>query len=615
MPLDTAALWELASLREQGVLTEEEFQTEKSKILHQRWVRAEDAESSTDAKHRQDYRVPSTNKPLRTSWQEPPENRSAAALLLEESHWNAEELVRMKSNEQPWQSQSSSIHRNHERDAREQYQPRGGRQHQRWHQHETREKAEQYHNLDRRLRDQERRKQEQERLQQDEERLRMEVQLRQHKKEEIYQKQEQERRELAQKLRRDEVLKRREQANAAKWQKPPPMVAVPTSPDEMNAQVGTSSGSPPLTSARLPRSATPVAPRSRSFDRGTARASSQHSPPQRSSTPTPRSASPTPRSPSTSVAPGPYRLADSCNQTLRKAEGQLRFDAHNASRHVRRQLMRVAQLIPIAQEAADQADMASDVAHCALSFNKKLHAKTPRAHENLQRESVRHSLRELDATGSKSAKMMHQITQNLKITEAQLLRSLDDLEALAPIESQATAPYTACGFGPPEERFTVKHAILTPGTLASPMTSHMYNGDILESMANPAAEKRDIRHAMSDAITVANGRVAEAQELCKHALQQIRTVRSSLINNRNAAQVAQNSMATNRMVFSRQHVQKSPPHQRAERVFAHSVVTHSQQSVRPTSPRPVTGAGPRWPAQPSHRSSSPSRAAMVGRMH
>ena len=38
MPLDTAALWELASLREQGILSQDEFDREKAKILSQKWV-------------------------------------------------------------------------------------------------------------------------------------------------------------------------------------------------------------------------------------------------------------------------------------------------------------------------------------------------------------------------------------------------------------------------------------------------------------------------------------------------------------------------------------------------------------------------------------------------
>ena len=40
MPLDTAALWELGWLREQGVLTEEEFAEQKCRVLQQNWVLA-----------------------------------------------------------------------------------------------------------------------------------------------------------------------------------------------------------------------------------------------------------------------------------------------------------------------------------------------------------------------------------------------------------------------------------------------------------------------------------------------------------------------------------------------------------------------------------------------
>ena len=47
MPLDTAQLWELASLREQGVLTEAEFQAEKSKVLSQVWIRTDGSAQQT----------------------------------------------------------------------------------------------------------------------------------------------------------------------------------------------------------------------------------------------------------------------------------------------------------------------------------------------------------------------------------------------------------------------------------------------------------------------------------------------------------------------------------------------------------------------------------------
>ena len=518
MPLDTAALWELASLREQGVLTEEEFQAEKAKILHQQSVRGEGAGSATDAEHRQGNQVWSSNKAgaVRTSWQEPPENRSAAALLLEESHR---------------QGQSNPSHRDHAVYNREQYEPRAPRHHDQWHQGETQGKAAKYHTLDRNLREQERRKQEQERSRQEEERLRLEVQLRQHKREEIYKKQEEQRRELAreemflkqeehrrklaEKLSREEDLKRREKAATLARQKAPPMVTVPISPDEMGVPGGKSSGTAPPSTGRLARSSAQAPPRSRSFDRASNRAASPggefYSPPRRSATPTPRSASPTRRSvaekPTEAIpisnAPGHhtgFRIPG--NQTQRKAEGQLRFDAQLASRHVHRQLMRVEQLIPIAQEAAVQAGYASDVAFCAKSVNaKSLRANSTRANENLQRTSVRRTLEGLDETGKKCAKMMQQRTAELKETEVNLQLSLAWLKELQRSPSSGERkPATS----------------LTTGTLASPNKSHIYkgnpasiprsplvhraagadgggseswpDGDVLKSMADEAAE-------------------------------------------------------------------------------------------------------------------------------
>jgi hypothetical protein len=62
MPLDTAALWELASLRDQGILTQEEFLEEKAKVLKQQWIRADEF-ATVMALANEDRGVNSTSSP------------------------------------------------------------------------------------------------------------------------------------------------------------------------------------------------------------------------------------------------------------------------------------------------------------------------------------------------------------------------------------------------------------------------------------------------------------------------------------------------------------------------------------------------------------------------
>ena len=345
-------------------------------------------------------------------------------------------------------------------------------------------------------------------------------------------------------------------------------MAVPISPDS-------SPGSPSLgVSARsTPRSARRHAaalPRSRSFERTGARQmlnTSNTVSPLRS--PSPMASPPTPRY---GLTFGPDASASPA--TVRKAEGQLRLDVRSIAQHTRRQLVRVQQLLPVAEETAAQALAATQIAASAIRANPTLKSAGTTA-AAMQRDAVRHALRQLANVGDSSTFSMEQRVGELRHCEAHLTHSLGELEGFEPSDGRAG-----------------EHSSLAPGTLSSGM-SFPHNNDTVTSMVAHSLDggHEHVRRSMAEAVHTAQDNVFNAKEVCRYAMEQLRVVRSELTTSRGQVQVAQAKMAAERLSRSR-----ADPRTMSSVSTSVSPRRAPPRTDSPSSEhRPVTGDLPRWP--------------------
>ena len=284
-----------------------------------------------------------------------------------------------------------------------------------------------------------------------------------------------------------------------------------------------------------------------------------------------------------------------------------------AAQHVRKQLDRVEQLLPVTEDAANQAIAATQIASSAIHANPKLntHKSTPEgmrlldlctAYGNhhvhrmqadkpvyispplatgLQSAQVRQALRALVGVGDKSAKAMASRMSDLQETCDELNSILEALKKLGPTGSARSR----------------EHGLLTPGTMASP---NLYEDNVLENLTQPIPADQDENTSMIEMVHLAHARVKAAQELCKVSVEQVRSVRSSLINTRGQVHAAQTKLASETLLRERRTSAFISPSTK-RRVPDNDMIPFVQ---------PVTAGVPRWP-----RSSSPQQATMTKVQH
>lgn len=646
MPLDTAALWELGWLREQGVLTEEEFGEQKTKVLHQQWVLRGDESASPKrtpeiAYHEQPQQLEHSSADPYIAYQHskavsygaPSPQRTPRQSSMRQRPTKAiwEEMQRVEAQQQ------EDAAREQERRTRQTRQAQQEKQRQQDEQRRVDEQRKAEQEQQRQLEEQrraaalrqrqEQQRQERERLEHErgeqekleEERIYEEEQQRQQRQR--WREQEEERRQQQQQPPQQRqysaphlvdsttysahggqrspsaggsARSSRPQSARGRTMTPPPSVAVPNSPDAPG------SASPSLSAPQTARSATSISsarrhagltPRSRSFDRPTQRqqmlASSSTTSPLRS--PSPMASPPTPRF---GLTFGPDSTASPA--TVRKAEGQLRLDVHAAAQLARKQLTRVEHLIPVAEEASSQAIAATQIAASALRANPTLKTSATSA-AAYQRDAVRHALRALASSGDSSTYSMERRVAELQQCAEQLLGSVQELEHFVPSFQRAG-----------------EHGMLTPGTLS---TDHAFpvNSDTVTSLATPSVGEphERVRQGMAEAVHRAHANVKAAQEVCKHAMQQLRIVRSDLITSRGQVQMAQARMASENLTRARYDPRANTisPKKGRPSTIEWAVGSPGAADVGPKATRPVTGDGPRWPRSshsPPQRKPSPS---------
>jgi len=253
---------------------------------------------------------------------------------------------------------------------------------------------------------------------------------------------------------------------------------------------------------------------------------------------------------------------------VRKAEGQLRLDVHTAAQNARKQLLRVQQLLPVAEEAAAQAIAATQVAASALRANPTLKSAATTA-PAMQRDAVRHALRNLASVGDSSTYAMEGRVEELRHCEEHLSSSIYALEQLVPNFQRAG-----------------EHGILTPGT----MSSTHGNSDTISTLSL-SSDHDQTRQSLAEALHLAHEQIFNAREVCRYGIQQVRMVRADLTTSRGKVQQAQSRMAADRLSRSRSA--------RASRTlalgFSPRMGVHALPNAGPSDAHPATGVVPRWP--------------------
>ena len=646
MPLDTAALWELGWLREQGVLTEEEFKEQKARVLQQQWILADGAASSQaalaevahaerttlvqhpdeQAEYRQ--RAPRQSSHMRSRSAQPtlveaarqePINPAFTALTLDQE--KSQNALQEKQRRQE-ERRREEAQRRTEQEQQKQLEERRRNEALRQRQEQQRLERERLN----------RERQEQINLQEhvafDEEQQRLQRQRWREEEEERQRHEEQARRSapaptptpipgVSPSAVADAATQPRSHS-ARRSVTPPPRVAVPHSPES-----GAGSASPgvlraqTLSSASSSRFHAGGTPRSRSFERPAARqmltsvstTSPLRSPSQLTASP------PTPRF---GLTFGPDSTASPA--IVRKAEGQLRLDVHAAAQAARKQLVKVQNLLPVVEEAASQAVAATQIAASALRANPRL--KNPATNAAaFNSEAVRHALRALANAGDNSTYSMERRVAELQQCAEQLSAIVEELETMMPagavppgakpfhMSSTASGRQNATALRSPTFERYGEHSSLTPGTLSSDHAFPLHH-DTLVTLVTPTASVAhdNLRLSMGDAVQRAQHNVRTAQDVCKFAVEQLRIVRTALINTRGQVQVAQAKMASDRLGRLRFDPTANPA-----TVSPNKTRAPYTADIGPyvDGRSPVTGAGARWP-QPS--ASPPERKGVaVGR--
>ena len=348
-----------------------------------------------------------------------------------------------------------------------------------------------------------------------------------------------------------------------------------------------------------------------------------------------------------------YGKLASRDPSLRKAEGQLRLDAHAAAQMVHQQLVRAEHMLPVAQAAEAECTAAYEVAQGALDANPLLHGgvvpdtkavsgrsvptrrwlvtesnrvvttRRPRSIQDGLREELRHALRHLaQSAGEGQYSMGRRVAALVACIEA-LRESCIQLTDTAPIQSPRSRT--------PRGRRHREHGHLSPGTMAP---DHIASLETAESsgarrvsdgspLADAGSESdphvgeeaaggnltrsvwmfdstthEDIRGSTMELLMTANQVARAAQNLIAFTREQVRHVRAGLVHYRDKVQEAQRKIVAT-SARARYHLgsprrgPRSPPssQRRRDEPFSKSPIDVGQDVNTGTQRWPPAGGG------------------------
>ena len=331
---------------------------------------------------------------------------------------------------------------------------------------------------------------------------------------------------------------------------------------------------------------------------------------------------------------------------FRKAEGQLRLDAHVAAQDLQKQLNRAESVLPLAKSTGVECQGAWNVARRALDANPLLHGgvvpdtkavagrtvpthrptsteegrvvsmRRPTAIQDRLREELRHALRHLAQTAQDGGHSMDRRVETLEACIGALRNCISQLTGCGPTQS----PRSRTDFG----RLSREVGRLSPGTLApqhlassSPSASQAGSMDAPRTDGAASTETAgteevdgeadwtrsiwmydsaagdDVRGDILYLVGAAGQLSRAAQNLVGYTRDQVRFVRAGLVMYRDKIQEAQRKIAAS-SVRQRDHLHsprrgtRSPPHS------ARAGQSHEQRSPVDVGQDVNTGTS-RWP--------------------